>query len=200
MRDPHADRDLEALRRVAAGDGEAFSWLVERHQIRLVRVCARLLRDPEEAQDAAQEVFLRAYRAAGSYEPRGQVFTWLYRIAVNYCLNRLRRRRLVRFLPFLAGDGEDAPAFDPADGAPSSETALSSRQQWGQMRRAIAALPANQQVVLLLAKFEELSYREIAQTLGITEGAVESRLVRAMRSLERAQERIRSGVSLPGRG
>jgi len=68
------------------------------------------------------------------------------------------------------------------------------------MRRAIAALPANQQVVLLLAKFEELSYREIAQTLGITEGAVESRLVRAMRSLERAQERIRSGVSLPGRG
>jgi RNA polymerase sigma-70 factor (ECF subfamily) len=203
-----AAADLAALRRVASGDAEAFAQLVERHQVRLVRLCARLLRDPDEAQDAAQEVFLRAYRAAGTYEPRGAVFTWLYRIAVNHCLNRLRRRRLVRFLPMLSGGagGEEPKGLDPPDLAPRSDRAVESRETWEAMRGAIRSLPANQQAVLLLAKFEQLSYREIAQALGITEGAVESRLVRAMRTLqrvldrERAQESNRSGVSSPGRG
>ncbi len=205
---PSGDADLAALRRVAAGDGGAFTELVERHQVRLVRLCARLLRDPDEAQDAAQEVFLRAYRAAGTYEPRGAVFTWLYRIAVNHCLNRLRRRRLVRFLPMLSGGaaGEEPKELDPPDLAPRSDRAVESRETWQAMRGAIRALPANQQAVLLLAKFEQLSYREIAQALGITEGAVESRLVRAMRTLQRAAERARAqeskrfGVSSPGRG
>lgn len=199
-----ADLDLDALRRCAAGDTDAFAALVERHQVRLVRLCARLLRDPDEAQDAAQEVFLRAYRAAGTYEPRGQVFTWLYRIAVNHCLNRLRRRRLVRFFRLgSAADADEPPPVDPKDPAPGAERTIAAREDWVSLRGAIDALPANQQAVLLLAKFEELSYRDIARALGITEGAVESRLVRAMRTLQGvrgAQERKRSGVSPRGRG
>ena len=195
------DPDLDVLRRVAAGNVDAFSVLVERHQARLVRLCARLLRDPDEAQDAAQEVFLRAYRSAGTYEPRGRVFTWLYRIAVNHCLNRLRRRRLVRFLPFGPAAGrEDEPELDPMDSRPDLERAMGAREDWAAMRGAIAKLPAGQQAVLLLAKFEELSYRQIAHALGITESAVESRLVRAMRTLAKAQESDRSGVSPAGRG
>ena len=195
------DPDLDVLRRVAAGNVDAFSVLVDRHQGRLVRLCARLLRDPDEAQDAAQEVFLRAYRSAGTYEPRGRVFTWLYRIAVNHCLNRLRRRRLVRFLPFSTAAGrEDEPELDPMDSRPGSERAMGAREDWAAMRGAIARLPAGQQAVLLLAKFEELSYRQIARALGITESAVESRLVRAMRTLAKAQESDRSGVSPAGRG
>ena len=90
------DPDWELLARVAAGDGDAYLPLVERHQERLLRLCERLLGEREEARDAVQEVFLKAFRHAASAEPRGQLFTWLYRIAVNHCLNRLRRRRIFR--------------------------------------------------------------------------------------------------------
>lgn len=184
---PEADADLEALRRTAAGDAEAFAPLVERHQERLVRLCARMLGDPDEARDAAQEVFLKAYRSAGSYRPRGQVYTWLYRIAVNHCLNRLRRRKVVRFLQLGGAGGEDEPALpEPTDEAPGALDTLVARQRWGGVQRAIAALPEGQRTVLVLVKFEGLSYRETAEVLGVSVGAVESRLVRAMRRLELA--------------
>lgn len=192
-RDEAADLDREALRRVAAGDPEPFAVLVEHHQERLLRVCRRMLGDGEEARDAAQEVFLKAYRAAARYEPRGQVYTWLYRIAVNHCLNRLRRRRVVRFLPWAdagggdGGDGgDDAPPFDPPTDAADPEAQLASRRRWRRARRAIAGLPPNQRAVLVLARFEGLSYKEIAEILGISLGAVESRLFRAVRNLESA--------------
>jgi RNA polymerase sigma-70 factor, ECF subfamily len=190
-----SDPDREVLARVAAGDGDAFGDLVERHQERLLRLCERLLGDREEARDAAQEAFLRAFRKAGSFRPRGQVYTWLYRIAVNHCLNRLRRRRLVRFLPFAGADEGEAAAFDPADGAPDPAAALTARRRWRATRQAIAALPPSQRAVLVLVRFEGLSYREVAAALGITLGAVESRLFRAMRNLEAAQERPAPGVS-----
>jgi RNA polymerase sigma-70 factor (ECF subfamily) len=187
------DPDWELLRRVAAGDVEAFGPLVERHQERLLRLCERLLGDAEEARDAAQEAFLKAFRNAGGFRPRGQVYTWLYRIAVNHCFNRLRRRKLVRFLS-LSGSGPSEEesgtyAFDPPSTGPSAATELEARRRWQATRLAIDALPAGQRAVLVLAKFEGLSYRDIAQALEITEGAVESRLVRAMRRLEAAQER-----------
>lgn len=184
------DDDRAVLARVAGGDVEAFASLVERYQERLLRVCTRMLGDREEARDAAQEAFLKAFRAAADYRPRGQVYTWLYRIAVNGCLNRLRRRRVVRFLSLSAPaeTGDDAPAFDPAADAPGPDDELESRRRWQRARRAIAALPPNQRAVLVLARFEGLSYQEIAEVLGITLGAVESRLVRAMRNLTAALE------------
>lgn len=184
-----ADPDRELLQRVAAGDAEAFAPLVERHQARLVRLCERLLGDAEEARDAAQEVFLKVFRQAAGFRPEGQVFTWIYRIAVNHCLNRLRRRRVLRFFSLSGETGEDGEehGLDPVDPAPDALAALEARRRWATTRRAIAALPAGQRAVLVLARFEGLSYREIAQSLGITEGAVESRLVRAMRRLTAAQ-------------
>ena len=189
---PDPDRDV--LARVAAGDVESFSVLVRRHEKRLVRLCERLLQNPEEARDAAQEVFLKAFRKAASYRPRGQVYTWLYRIAVNHCLNLLRRRRLVRFLPFgdvgrPAGEADgEGPAFDPEDPAPDAEERLAARRRWHETRRLIESLPDSQRAVLILAKFEGLPYRRIAEVLGISEGAVESRLFRAMQRLKTAQE------------
>jgi RNA polymerase sigma-70 factor (ECF subfamily) len=183
------DADREALARVAAGDADAFAPLVERHQARLLRLCERMLGDPEAARDAVQEVFLKAFAKAGSYRPRGQVFTWLYRIAVNHCLNRLRRQRIVRFLQLAPADDESAggaAALDPADGAADPEAGAAARQRWLATRRAIAELPPGQRAVLVLAKFEGLAYRQIAEALGITLGAVESRLFRAMRTLEAA--------------
>jgi RNA polymerase sigma-70 factor (ECF subfamily) len=198
-----ADPGWEVLARVAAGDVQAFALLVEAHQERLLRLCERLLDDREEGRDAVQEVFLKAFRKASDFTPRGQVYTWLYRIAVNHCLNRLRRRRLVRFARFAApaataGD-EEARELDPADGAPSPEDALAARRRWAATRRAISGLPANQRAVLVLVRFEGLSYRETAAVLGVTEGAVESRLFRAMRRLE-AQDSRASHVTRTGRG
>lgn len=185
---PLVDPDWLVLERVAAGDADAFGKLVERHQERLIRLCARLLDDTEEARDAAQEVFLKAFRGAGGFRPQGQVFTWLYRIAVNHCLNRLRRRSLARFLSLTPADDAAGPAFDPPDPGPDAERTLEGRRRWLATRRAIERLPPNQRAALVLAKFEGLSYREIAAVLETTESAVESRLVRAIRSLERAQE------------
>lgn len=182
------DPDWGTLQRVAEGDPESFGLLVDRHQQRLQRLCLGLLHDPEEARDAVQEVFLKAYRKAPSFRPKGRVYTWLYRIAVNHCLNRLRRRQIVRFLTFgdLAGDPQqdEAPPFDPQDLAPSPDRRLSDRERWQSTRRRIDKLPPGQKAVLVLAKIEGLSYRQIAETLEITESAVESRLFRAMRKLE----------------
>jgi RNA polymerase sigma-70 factor (ECF subfamily) len=187
--DSPPDPGWEALARVAAGEADAFAPLVESHQERLLRLCERLLGDSEEARDAAQEVFLKVFRKAGDVRPAGQVYTWLYRIAVNHCLNRLRRRRIVRFLRWEDPRSEDEPTLDPpdfADNAPGPEAELEARRRWRTTRRAIAALPDNQRAVLVLVRFEGLSYRQTAEVLGITEGAVESRLVRAMRRLHAA--------------
>ncbi len=191
------DPEWGILTRVAEGDVESFGVLVGRHEERLVRLCERMLGDAEAARDAAQEVFLKAFRNAGRYRPRGKVYTWLYRIAVNHCLNLMRRRKLVRFLSFgevgrptTESEGPEVD-FDPADDAPDAADRLATRERWQRTRRLIDKLPPGQRAVLVLAKFEGLSYREIAATLEITEGAVESRLFRAMRTLNRAQETTR---------
>lgn len=199
------DPAWEALARVAAGDAEAFSRVVEAHQERLLHLCERLLGDREEARDAAQEVFLKAFRKAGEFRPHGQVFTWLYRIAVNHCLNKLRRHKIARFfrLEGPAADPADPaapPAFDPPDPAPTAEAALAARRRWQATRQAIAALPESQRTVLILVRLEGLSYRQAAEVLGVTEGAVESRLVRALRRLSAAQENGPSRVARDERG
>jgi RNA polymerase sigma factor (sigma-70 family) len=184
------DDDWRALAEVAAGRPEAFEPLVERHQDRLIRLCQRLLGDRDEALDASQEVFLKAFRHAAGAQPRGQFYTWLYRIAVNHCLNRLRRRRVVRFLSFGLGprEGEEAHELEPASEAPDAATAFETKERWQRTRAALDRLPEGQRAVVVLARFEGWSQKEIAAALGITEGAVESRMVRAMRKLTAAQE------------
>ena len=168
---PTVSTDWDDLRRAAAGDGEAFRGIVERHQDRLLRLCQRFLGSREEAEDAVQEVFVKAYRKASSYQPRGQLYTWLYRIAVNHCLNVLRRRRLVRFLR-LSSEPDDVPLEVP-DRRPDAVRELEARWRWQQTRRWIDELPLSQRAVLLLARFEGLSYKENAEQLNITVGAVE---------------------------
>ena len=187
--------DWQLLALAGEGDEEAFRTIVERHQDRLVRLCQRLLHDREEALDAAQEVFIKAYKKAGKLERRGELYTWLYRVGTNHCLNKLRRRRIVRFLPIGESSSEESAWLEPQDRAPAADRRLAARQRWQATREAIARLPENQQAVLVLAKFEGLSYRQIAEALQITEGAVESRLFRAMRNLSKAQDSTQSGVS-----
>lgn len=193
--DVEAASDWVLLARAHEGDQEAFQEIVERHQDRLISLCQRLLGHREEALDAAQEVFVKTYRKAGKLEQRGELYTWMYRVATNYCLNRIRRRKIVRFLSLTALPDRDAAPLQPVDLGPRPDDELEARQRWHATARAIASLPENQRLVLVLAKFEGLSYRQIAETLGISEGAVESRLFRAMRNIEKAQEESGSRVS-----
>src|SRR4051812_50101894 len=102
-----------------------------------------MLGDVEEARDAAQEVFLKAYRKAGEVRPQGQVYTWLYRIAVNHCLNKLRRRKLVRFLRWEDPGDRDLPAFDPPDRAPDPAATLEARRPRQGARRGDGQRPGN---------------------------------------------------------
>lgn len=199
------DPDLPVLMRVIEGDAESFGVLVGRHQESLWRLCERMLGDRDEARDAVQEIFLKAFRGASGFRPRGRVYTWLYRIAMNHCLNRLRRRKVVRFLsPSEWGrNAEDSPetpvdAWDPVDESPDAERRLRSRRLWNRISSVVDRLPASQKSVLVLAKFEGMSYRQIAEVLDITESAVESRLVRAMRRLTEAAERY-EGEGTDGR-
>lgn len=187
--------DWELLAQAGDGDEAAFRSLVERHQDRLVRLCQRILHDREEALDAAQEVFIKTYRKAGKLEPKGELFTWLYRVASNHCLNKLRRRRIIRFLPIGDSHDEETVWLEPADQSPAPDQQLAARERWQATANAISRLPESQRAVLVLAKFEGFSYRQIAETLQITEGAVESRLFRAMRNLSKAQDSTQPGVS-----
>jgi RNA polymerase sigma-70 factor (ECF subfamily) len=180
--------DWAELAAAAEGDADAFERLVMRYQRRLQRLCLRLLRDAAEAEEAVQETFLKLYRRAGGFERKGQLYTLLYRIATNHCLNRLRRRRLVRFVSLgaagVAAGEELEPPLDAVDDGPSPQDRLVARKRWRLARGAIERLPAGQRAVLVLVRLEGLSYQETADALGISLGAVESRLFRAMRRLE----------------
>lgn len=179
-------QEWRILRRVAEGEGEAFESIVSLYQDRVMAVCYRMLGSRAEAEDAAQEAFLKLYRKASQFKRGGKVFTLLYRIAVNHCLNKLRRRKIVQMVPFVrtrTSDSEDYE-FDPVDEAPDPATVLMHRERWGWTKEAIEALPPAQKAVVVLTKFEGLSYKEAAKALNSTVSSVESRLFRAMRKLE----------------
>lgn len=185
-----SDPAWQLLAGVAAGDEASFESLVLQYQNRLLGLCQRLLGDRAAAEDATQEVFVKLYRNAGSLKPRGQLYTWLYRVATNLCLNRLRRRRIVRFVPLMRQVGDEGGELDPADERADPERAAEARSHWLRTEKWIASLPQRQRTVLVLAKFEGLSYAQIAEVLGITEGAVESRLFRAMDRLRKVAQEL----------
>lgn len=160
--------DAELMRRVSLGDREAFHSIVRRHQDRVLGLAARFA-SPSEAEDIAQEVFLSVYRSASRFRGDATFQTWLYRIVVNTCLNWKRRAKAV---PFPDNAEPQAPEEDLSD------IAL-------RVREAIARLPDRQRVAVLLHRFEGMSYRQVAEAMGLSEEAVESLLARAYRALRR---------------
>lgn len=173
-RDAGSDPDLPLLRRVAAGDQPACAALVDRHLARLVALAWRMLGSRAEAEDVAQEVFLRLWRQAGAWQPGGARFsTWLYRVAVNLCLDRLRRRREVEL--DAAGD---PPSGDPHPGETLQRAAVAAR-----VAAALAQLPERQRTAIVLCHYQELGNAEAAEVMGIGVEAVESLLSRGRRKL-----------------
>jgi RNA polymerase sigma-70 factor (ECF subfamily) len=168
------------MERAAHGDEEAFRLLVERWERPVFRFLARMLSSREEAEDASQETFLRVFEQSKRYQRRGQFRSWLFRIAGNLARSRLRRRRVlqwVRLEPVL----HDRP--DPRDGA---EEGLEKEEVRRAIREALGSLPRRQREAVLLRRYEEMSYAEIASAMGVTVPAVESLLQRAMTSLRRS--------------
>jgi RNA polymerase sigma-70 factor, ECF subfamily len=170
-----ADRpDAELLRAHADGDPFAFEILVRRHRDRLWAVALRTLRDPEEAADAVQDALISAYRAAGSFRGDSAVTTWLHRIVVNACLDRIRRRQ-ARPTVTLPEEGPREPA-DKHDRMAERDTALVVEDALGQ-------LPIEQRAAITLVDIEGYSVADSAVMLGVAEGTIKSRCARGRAKL-----------------
>lgn len=172
------DAESGLIARAQAGDHRAFAALVRRYQDRIFRFILRMVGSREEAMDLTQETFMKAHQALPNWRPEAQFSTWLFRIAHNAALDVLRRLERVRFVSFAElAPGEDDHALP--DPAPQPDERLADRQRIGLLERALGELPAEQREILLLRELEDMSYAEIAATLGIAEGTVKSRIARA---------------------
>jgi RNA polymerase sigma-70 factor (ECF subfamily) len=173
------DLDYAVLRRVARGDQTALAELIRRHQGRLYRVAYRLLRDPLEAEDALQEVFIKVVEHAHRFEPQASVRAWLQRITANHCLNLLRRRH-----PQESLDQDEVPEVAAAGATPLE--ALEEQDLSRRLEQLLEALPENQRRALVLKRFAGLSYREIGEEMGLSPQAVDGLLKRARQFLKKA--------------
>jgi RNA polymerase sigma-70 factor (ECF subfamily) len=169
--------DHELVRQAQAGDIEAFTQLVRRHERRVRSITARMLDDPRDAEEAAQDTFLNAWRAQGAFRGDAAVATWLHRIAVNTALAAGRRRRPPS-VP-LDPDHPAEPGADPARDTPERVDRIQA------MRAALDAIPARYRVVLVLRDLEGFTNQEVADIVGITVANVKSRLHRGRRALQR---------------
>jgi len=175
------DIDYALLRRLAKGEQAALEELIRRHERRLYQLAYRLLKDPLETEDALQEVFLKAYENAGRFQPISTVKAWLNRITANHCLNKLRER----VPPQDSLDDDDrAPALPSADATPLE--ALEGSHLARRLEDLLQALPENQRRALVLKRFGDLSYQEIAEIMGTSPGAVDGLIKRARQFLRKS--------------
>jgi RNA polymerase sigma-70 factor (ECF subfamily) len=172
---------------VKEGDETSFELLLGRYRTPLCHFLSRMVRDPALAEDLAQEVFFRVYRARREYEPSAKFTTWLFRIATNLALNALRDGRpLQQTVSFDAPQRSDegsSLALDVPDRAPLAEQELVERDRVALIRRAIHALPEKQRAAVLLHKYHEMEYEEIARILNCSVSALKSLLFRAYETL-----------------
>jgi RNA polymerase sigma-70 factor, ECF subfamily len=180
-----ADPEAELLARLRAGDEAAYAQLVREQTPALLRVTSRLLRSDDEARDAVQDAFVAAFRALPRFRAESRLATWIYRIAINAALARLRARAsadevsLDEWLPRFVEDGHAAEPSEPWPADAGAER----REVRERVRAAIDRLPETYRTVVLLRDIEELTTDEAAQALGISTGAVKVRLHRARQAL-----------------
>ncbi len=184
-----ADPDIELMLRFQKGDERAFEELVAKHTRGVLNLVYRYLGDATRAEDVAQDIFVKVYRARMKYEPKAKFSTWLYRIAVNHCLNEIRARKSQ---PAIAAPINDM-LEEPEGENPDARLSRAELQQ--AVKSAIDSLPENQRMAVILARYEDMCYDEIAQTMGMSLEAVKSVLFRAKENLKEALSKYARGSS-----
>ena len=184
-----ARTDVQLMLDVKAGDEQSFALLLHRYRTPLVNFLYRMVRNREQAEDLAQEVFIRVYRARADYVPSAKFTTWLFRIATNLALNSIRDTRHQRMEVSLdapvtvdSEEGDERP-LDVAEKNPNIEQHLVQEAQRDMIRHAIDKLPEKQRAAVLLHKYQDLDYGEISKILSCSESALKSLLFRAYETL-----------------
>jgi RNA polymerase sigma-70 factor (ECF subfamily) len=174
--------DGDLITRFKGGDLSGFEELVRKYQDRVYNLCRYMIQDTQDAQDAAQDAFLKAYQNLKAFKPDASLYTWLYRIAVNACLDYKKKSR-----------PEQAEDESVIDGLTSTEPSPEQRYQSKEISQAIHAalqkLPEHLRAAIVLKEIEELSYEEIAAVLDTSLGTVKSRISRAREELRRLLQR-----------
>jgi len=170
---------------VAKGDLSAFREIVERYQKPLMNFVTTFVGDKTTSEDIAQEVFLRAFKAAKDYKPKAKLKTWLFKIAINYCLNEIRaNKNSPQFIDLFELNEAGFLAVAPDTYSPEKE--FEKRELGAILRKVIARLPEKQKIALLLQKYNGFSYEEVSHVMGCSVSAVESLIQRARHNLKEA--------------
>ncbi len=177
------DFDAELMLRVKEGDGASFGLLLEKYRSSVVHFLYRMVQNHAVAEELAQDVFLRVYRSRSTYEPTAKFTTWLFRIATHLALNALRDSRNEKFEERLDGGHAELPARQVSDSRPSVEQYMVYQARLDEVRRAVSTLPEKQRAAVLMHKYQEMEYSQIARVLNCSESAVKSLLFRAYETL-----------------
>jgi RNA polymerase sigma-70 factor, ECF subfamily len=173
------------LHKVAQGDGAAFKALVIRHQNHVFNLAYRILGDRQRSEDIAQEVFLKVWQTATTFQQKSKFTTWLYRITVNLCLNEIKSRQRWSWIRFLHAFKTDEVGTEHLiDRSPSAEDLVIAQELSHRITKALQALPENQRIALILRRYDGLSYQEISGVLDCSVSAVDALLVRAKRAVQ----------------
>jgi RNA polymerase sigma-70 factor (ECF subfamily) len=189
MSSEFADPDIELMLRFQKGDERCFEELVKKHTRGLLNLVYRYLGDASRAEDVSQDIFIKVYRARMKYEPKAKFSTWLYRIAVNHCLNEIRARKSQPSLGTPINDLLEEPQGQDPDAR------LSQAELQQAVKAAINALPENQRMAVILARYEDMSYDEIAEAMSMSLEAVKSVLFRAKENLKLSLAKYSGGAS-----
>ena len=178
------DPDIDLMLRFKGGDEAAFEALVRKHTKSVLNIVFRYLVDRSQAEDVAQDVFVKVYKARAKYEPAAKFTTWLFRITVNHCLNELRSRRSQPLGSAPMEELIEQPSPENPDDRMNSVELKSA------VREALDSLPENQRMAVILSRYQDLSYDEIAETMGLSLEAVKSLLFRAKENLKERLKRF----------
>jgi RNA polymerase sigma-70 factor, ECF subfamily len=184
--DLEAVSDAEVMLRVKTGDESAFAYLVQKYRRPMVGFLYRLCHNPAAAEELAQEVFLRIYRSRSSYEASAKFSTWIYRIATNLAVNHARDTRHERLQVTVRldePDQETGTTPDLADDTPTVEERIVQRERLAAIRSKVNALPERQRMAVIMHKYQQMDYRQIADVLKLSESATKSLLFRAYETL-----------------
>jgi RNA polymerase sigma-70 factor (ECF subfamily) len=177
------ERDAELMIRVREGDDTSFALLLERHRAPVVHFLYRMVQNQAVSEELAQEVFLRVYRSRATYEPTAKFTTWLFRIATHLALNSIRDGKKERGQESLSEEMMDGVERQVADRQPTVEQEMLYAVKLREVRNAIELLPEKQRAAVMMHKYQELEYTQIARALGCSESAVKSLLFRAYETL-----------------